>query len=79
MPISGYMTFGIAKQATAYAVRSAARNELYKKEGLKFIILMKGGGSVRDLPSAQEAAKVSVEFVERREQREWDYVFVKGK
>ena len=76
------MTFGIAKQATAYAIRSAATNELYTKNGMKFYYVderSEGGGPVGDLPDAEEAARVSMQLAEGKEQGKWDHVFVKGK
>ena len=69
--IPGLMTFGIAKQATAYAIHSAATNELYTKEGMKFYYVDErgeGGGPVGNQPTAEESARVSVELAEGKEQ-----------
>ncbi|RMZ77777.1 hypothetical protein DV737_g4242, partial [Chaetothyriales sp. CBS 132003] len=63
-------TFGITKTATAYAIRAAAENEIYRKEGLQFYYAderSEEGGYVAP-PSAEEAGKVYVELSERKEQ-----------
>ena len=73
-------TFGIAKTATAYAIRSAAANETYAKEGMKFYYAderSESGGPIGSTPTADAAGKVYVELSEK-EQGNWDYVFVAG-
>ena len=75
------MTFGITKAASAYAIRSAAENELYEKEGMKFYYADESDGKGGPVipPSAEEAGRVYVELSERNEQGSWNYVYVAGK
>jgi hypothetical protein len=80
--IPGMMTFGIAKGAAAYAIRTAASTELYTKEGMKFYYADERtpeGRPIGQYPSGEEAGKTYVSLAEGKEQVEWDYTFVKDK
>lgn len=78
------MSFGIAKSAAAYAIRSAATNKLYTDAGMKFYYIDErtaSGGPIMPHPDGEEAGKVSVELSERETQgtEDWDFTYVKGK
>ncbi len=81
--VPGVMTFGIVKGITSFAIRTAAENEQYAKEGMRFYYAdernPKDNGGTGMTPNADSTANTYLELAEAKTQRDWHYAFAEGK
>ncbi|KAJ9610359.1 hypothetical protein H2200_005136 [Cladophialophora chaetospira] len=75
------LTFGLGKNATAYAIRTLVEGEVYTAEGVSFYYTDErkstGAPVIEDI-SGSAAAEEYVKLAERTDQGPWLYTFVKG-